>query len=176
VESNDSLHLITKTKPMKTNTYPIHSGIQLQYLSNLFRIPVSRLICFLTLIFALMATSTITAQSTDKTVKGVVTQTEDGEQLVGVHIQLKGTTFGTVTDAGGKFAFPQKLKATDVLVFSFVGLKTIEFTIAETTPEFIAIQMAYEDFTMVGELSDDEVYTARKRPLSKVFSALKRNR
>ena len=160
---------------MKTNTYTLTSGIHSEYLRNMFINRVSHLMKFLTLIFALTA-SAINAQSIDKTVQGIVTQTEDGEKLAGVHIQLKGTAIGTITEADGKFTFPQKLKAQDVLVFSFVGLKTLEYTIIETTPEFIEIQMAYEDFTMVGELSDDGVYTARKRPFSKVFNALKRNR
>lgn len=161
---------------MKTNTYNPNSVIQSECLSNIFDNRVSRLISFLTLVFVLTATNSITAQSPDKTVKGVVTQAEDGEQLAGVHIQLKGTTLGTITDAGGKFTFPQRLKAQDVLVFSFVGLKTQELTITETTPEFIDIQMTYEDFTIVGELGDDGVFTARKRPLSWVFNALKRNK
>jgi hypothetical protein len=163
-----------KTKPMKTNT--LNSSIQSEGLSTTFTNRVSPLINFLVLILMVTATHAITAQSQDKTVKGVVSQAEDGEKLAGVHIQLKGTSFGTITDAGGKFTFPQQLKVQDVLVFSFVGLKTQEFTITETTPEFIDIQLVYEDFTMVGELSDDGVYTARKRPLSRLFSGLKRNR
>jgi hypothetical protein len=163
-----------KTKPMKTNT--LNSSVQFECLINLFNNRVSSLISFLVLIFMVTVTPSIKAQSPDKTVKGIVSQAEDGEKLAGVHIQLKGTSFGTITDAGGKFTFPQQLKVQDVLVFSFVGLKTQEFTITETTTEFIDIQMVYEDFTMVGELSDDGIYTARKRPLSRLFTGLIRNR
>jgi hypothetical protein len=161
---------------MKTNTYPFHSGIPAGNLGNPFNKSVGRLISLFTLVLVLMATSSSRAQATDKTVAGVVTQSEDGEQLAGVHIQLKGTALGTITDALGKFSFPQKLKDQDVLVFSFVGLKTLEYTITEATPEFIDIQMTYEDFTLVGDLCDDGLFSARKRPLARVWTALKRNR
>jgi len=127
-------------------------------------------------VFAMLTANFVSAQSADRAFKGIVTHADDGEQLAGVHIQLKGTSFGTVTDASGKFEFPQKLKVQDVLVFSFVGLKTLEFAITETSPDFLNIQMTYEEFTMVGELGDDGVFSARKRPLAWFWDGLKRNK
>ena len=161
---------------MKTNTNHPHSGAQSERLRSLIHFRVARWLRLVTLLLALTGITTITAQSAERIVKGRVTQAEDSEQLAGVHIQLKGTTLGTTTDAGGQFTFPQKLKAQDILVFSFVGLKTQEYTVTETTPEFLDIQMTYEDITMVGELSDDDVFTARKHVLTRVFSALRRNK
>jgi hypothetical protein len=159
---------------MKTNMNHLPSGIQLENLKTIFSNRATRLFSLFTLLFVLVATNSITAQSTDKIVKGIVTHSDDGEQLAGVHIQLKSTAIGTVTDASGKFTFPQKLKAQDVLVFSFVGLKTLEYTIVESTPEFLDIQLSYEDFTMVGELGDSGLYTAKQRPLARLWTSVKR--
>lgn len=48
----------------------------------------------------------------------------DGEPLIGVNIQIKGTTRGTVTNFEGKFSIDAD--PGDVLVFSYVGYRTQE--------------------------------------------------
>lgn len=58
----------------------------------------------------------------EKTVTGTVT--DQAGALPGVSIVVKGTTKGVETDFDGKFAI--KVNQGDILVFSFVGLKTIE--------------------------------------------------
>lgn len=58
----------------------------------------------------------------EKTVTGTVT--DQAGALPGVSIVIKGTTKGVETDFDGKFAI--KVNQGDILVFSFVGLKTIE--------------------------------------------------
>jgi len=58
-------------------------------------------------------------------VKGTVTDNETSEPLIGVSIQVKGQTLGTVTDFDGAYALEVPEKA--VLVFSYVGYKTVEF-------------------------------------------------
>ena len=62
-------------------------------------------------------------QSQQKPVKGIVTNTE-GEPIPGVTVIVKGTTIGTFSDIDGKYtvsAIPGQ-----ILVFSFIGLKTQE--------------------------------------------------
>jgi TonB-linked SusC/RagA family outer membrane protein len=57
-------------------------------------------------------------------VTGTVTA-EDQSGIPGVSVLIKDTSIGTVTDANGKFAIRTR-SADDVLVFSFVGFKTVE--------------------------------------------------
>ena len=59
----------------------------------------------------------------DGTVKGIVTDFT-GTTLPGVSIIVKGTTTGTQTDFDGKFEI--EAKNDKVLVFSYVGMKTLE--------------------------------------------------
>ena len=66
-----------------------------------------------------------------KTVSGVVTD-PTGEPLIGVSIQVKGSTVGTITDFDGKYAMPD-VKASDVLVFSYVGYASQEMTVGDQT-------------------------------------------
>ncbi len=58
----------------------------------------------------------------EKTISGTVS--DETGPLPGVNVLIKGTTTGAETDFDGKFS----IKATtgDVLVFSFVGMKTVE--------------------------------------------------
>ena len=56
------------------------------------------------------------------TVKG-----EDGADLIGVNVILKGTTDGTITDVNGKYSI--QASPSDILVFSFVGYITQEVTV-----------------------------------------------
>ncbi len=61
-------------------------------------------------------------------VTGVVTSAEDGGSIPGVSILVKGTTLGTITDANGEFSLNVPEDAT-ILVFSFVGMESQEFSI-----------------------------------------------
>lgn len=53
-----------------------------------------------------------------------------GQTLPGVTVVVKGTTNGTITDMDGKFSIAAK--GSDVLVFSFVGMQTVEFAANKT--------------------------------------------
>ena len=61
----------------------------------------------------------------EKTITGTVT--DDSGPLPGVSIIIKGTTKGTETDFNGQYSI--EATANDVLVFSFVGMKTVERTV-----------------------------------------------
>ncbi len=52
---------------------------------------------------------------------------EDGLELPGINVQIKGTTQGTTTDFNGEFSLA--VKPGDILVFSFVGFKTEEYIV-----------------------------------------------
>jgi TonB family protein len=65
----------------------------------------------------------------EKVVRGKVVSAEDGSELPGVNVLIKGTNKGTVTNATGNFeiALPQ---GSEALVFSFIGLTSQEVAIA----------------------------------------------
>ena len=61
-------------------------------------------------------------------VSGTVTSQEDASPIPGVNILVKGTTIGTISDAGGRYQI-EVPAAESVLVFSFVGYSTIEIPV-----------------------------------------------
>lgn len=76
----------------------------------------------------------------DRTITGKVTSAEDGGNLPGVNVLLKGTSRGTVTDASGKFSItvPQ---SGGTLVFSFIGLITREVKIGTSNVINVSMSM-----------------------------------
>jgi len=99
-------------------------------------------LCFI-LIFSFF-TNPINAQSTERTVTGVVSCT-DG-LLPQATVLLKGTTIGTYTDDNGAFKFPTKLKENDVLLITYLGYKDAEVTITKNTT---FIKPFLEDISLV---------------------------
>jgi len=82
---------------------------------------------YLVLFLAFAAASAGFAQ--EVTVTGVVTDAADGSSIPGATVVIKGTSIGAVTDIDGKYSL-NKVKANDVLVFSYVGYTTQEITFA----------------------------------------------
>ncbi len=77
-------------------------------------------------IFTLGILFLLPAKAQQREISGRV-NSEDG-YLPGVSVVVKGTTIGTITDADGKYHL--KVPATaDTLVFSFVGMQTVEVPI-----------------------------------------------
>ena len=67
-----------------------------------------------------------------KTITGKVSD-ERGNVLPGVTVIIKGTNLGTATDADGKYKLEIPSDGEQVLIFSFVGMKTQEVTIGSKT-------------------------------------------
>ncbi len=86
----------------------------------------------------------------EKTVSGTVSD-NDGS-LPGVSVIIKGTTTGSETDFDGKYTI--KAKVGDVLVFTYLGYKTVEKTVGSANTI---------DVTLVegGEVLDEIVVTAQ---------------
>ena len=76
-----------------------------------------------------------------KQVTGKVTD-QDGEALVGVTVVEKGTTHGTVTNADGTYSISD-LSEDAILVFSFVGMQTVDIVVGNQTN--INIVLSAED-------------------------------
>jgi TonB-dependent SusC/RagA subfamily outer membrane receptor len=85
----------------------------------------------------------------DRTVSGRVTSVEDGSPLPGVNVVLKGTQTGTVTDADGNYSLNVTGQPGEVLVFTFIGLRTEELPIENRT--VIDLQME-TDVTQLSEV------------------------
>src|SRR5690606_29206795 len=58
---------------------------------------------------------------------------ENGVPLPGVNVLIKGTTTGTQTDFDGHYSL--EVSENDVIVFSYLGTKTIELAVGEA-PDF----------------------------------------
>jgi TonB-linked SusC/RagA family outer membrane protein len=65
-------------------------------------------------------------------ITGTVTSSEDGAPLPGVAIVVQGTTMGAVTDLDGNYSLNVPSDA-NILIFSFVGMKTQEVDITGRT-------------------------------------------
>jgi TonB-linked SusC/RagA family outer membrane protein len=61
-------------------------------------------------------------------VTGIVSDSKTKEPIIGVTINIKGTTHGAITDINGKFTI--EALPTSVLAFSFLGYETAEVPIA----------------------------------------------
>ncbi|KAF9660411.1 von Willebrand factor type A domain-containing protein [Tenacibaculum sp. ZH5_bin.1] len=83
---------------------------------------------FKKLFYAMILLSSIALAAQQRTITGVVS--DESGPLPGVTIVVKGTTIGTETDFDGKYS----ISATqgDVLVFSFVGMKTEMKTVGKS--------------------------------------------
>ena len=67
----------------------------------------------------------VSQQQKELLLRGLVTD-KDGTSLPGVAVQVKGTSQGTTTNADGEYYIMVKGVEAPVLVFSFVGMETLE--------------------------------------------------
>ena len=81
---------------------------------------------FIVALFTLTLSYEVMAQQ--RVITGNVISEEDGLGLPGATVLVKGTTVGTTTDLDGNYSISVPA-GSDVLIFSFVGLKTSEETI-----------------------------------------------
>jgi len=116
---------------------------------------MKRLIIILSVI---LSTATLLAQ---QSVQGTITDAQTGESLIGVTVQIKGTTTGTMTDVDGYYSLvSNQLNASSVLMFSYIGYKTVEETLGSRT--IINLQMQIEQ-SMLDEVVVIGYGTAKKR-------------
>lgn len=113
------------------------------------------LVC-LTAVFAL-ASGELWAQ--ERTVSGKVTSVEDGSDLPGVNVVVKGTTVGAVTGIDGSYTLGVPA-GSNTLVFTFIGLKSEEVDIGDRTTVDVSLAL---DVTQLNEV----VVTALNIPREK---------
>lgn len=97
------------------------------------------------LLFLFVSIHDLLAQS--RNVNGTVFD-ENGLEMPGVNILIKGTNSGTVTDFNGNFQI-NDLNSNDVLIFSFTGMITREITVGSNSQMNIRME---EDILALSEV------------------------
>ena len=87
--------------------------------------------------FFLLAVFTLPAFAQERSISGTVSDASNKEALIGVTVQVEGTTTGAATDIDGKFSL--KVKPGQKLIFSFVGYVTQTVVIAQQNTVNIAL-------------------------------------
>ncbi|MBD8487224.1 TonB-dependent receptor [Echinicola sp. CAU 1574] len=99
----------------------------------------------LSLLFALLLSWPVLGQTSDIT--GKITDESTGDPLPGVTVQVQGTAKGAITDLDGNYSI--SATAEDILVFSFIGYKTITETVGNRS--IINITLG-QDFSNLDEV------------------------
>ena len=95
----------------------------------------------------------MTAQS--GSITGSVTDSNTNDPLPGVNVIVKNTTNGTNTDFNGNFSV-DNVSAGDILVFSYLGYKTYEYTVSNSFNVSISLDEdieALEQVVVLGYVS-----------------------
>jgi len=105
----------------------------------------------------------------DRVITGTVTSTEDGQGVPGATVLVKGTTIGTATDIDGRFSISVPA-GNNVLVFTFVGLRSQEVSIGNRSTINVALE---SDITALGEVIVTGYGTQPKREVTGAVSSVK---
>ena len=92
----------------------------------------------------------VDVQQTEKTVTGTVVDVQ-GEPLIGVSVNVQGTTRGVVTDINGQYSIRVQ-NDNQALQFSYIGYKTVALT-ANKTPLNVTLEIsdsALDEVVVVG--------------------------
>ena len=125
-----------------------------------------RKVQFLLFLFLCLTSIPLAAQNIE--VKGMVTEAATNEPLPGVTVRVKGKDAGTVTSMDGKFTV--KVNKGDILVFSTIGMKSIERTISSNAPINVSMEednVALEQVVVIG------YGTVKKRDLTGAVASVK---
>jgi|WetSurMetagenome_2_1015567.scaffolds.fasta_scaffold15715_2 TonB-linked SusC/RagA family outer membrane protein len=96
-----------------------------------------------------------------KVITGTVTSAVAGEgALPGVTVQVKGTTIGALTDVNGKYSINAPTTAT-TLVFSYVGMKSLEVEIAGQSVVNAVLESAMKE---IAEVVVTSAYGIKRAP------------
>lgn len=103
------------------------------------------------------------AEVNSRIVRGRVTDAEDGLPLPGVNVMVDGAATGTVTDLNGFYEINVPTQA-NTLVFSFVGLNTMQASVPESTEDSATLDVkmapdisALSEVVVVGYGNENEL-------------------
>lgn len=86
----------------------------------------------------------VLVQAQKKKISGVV-KDETGEPVIGASVLIKGSMYGVITNIDGMFELSCPIKSSDVLVVSFVGMKTVEQPVGNNTKFNVVMHAAATD-------------------------------
>ena len=72
-------------------------------------------------------------------VSGIVSESIDGETLIGVNLLIKGTSLGTSTDEYGEYIIRRIPVGEQILIVSYIGYESIERTINVISEETLSL-------------------------------------
>lgn len=87
-----------------------------------------------------------------QTITGTVTDAASGMPLPGVGVLVKGSTLGAATDFDGNYTI-EGVNQGDVLVFSYIGFRTLEITVGSSNRVDAALQedaQALDEVVVIG--------------------------
>lgn len=132
-------------------------------LKEMRRIPIVMMVIVLSL-----SGNLLFAQASSK-ITGKVLDAESAAPIPGVNVVIKGTSEGTTTDTEGKFV----LNVSDqnaVLVFSFIGFKTVEVPVGSQTVLDVSLSADIESLSEVVVVGYGET---KKESLSSAITSVK---
>ncbi len=106
------------------------------------------------LLLLLISTITVAANAQTGRIGGKITDKKTGEELIGVSVQIEGTSIGAVTDFEGKYIINNVPVGTYSLIISYISynkkiLKGVEVKAKETTINNISLEEATKDLNEV---------------------------
>jgi hypothetical protein len=84
-------------------------------------------------------------------VSGIVSESIDGETLIGVNLLIKGTSLGTSTDEYGEYIIRRIPEGEQILIVSYIGYESIERTINVISEETTVINFTLKPQTFEGQ-------------------------
>ena len=84
-------------------------------------------------------------------VSGIVSESIDGEILIGVNLLIKGTSLGTSTDEYGEYLIRRIPEGEQILIVSYIGYESIERTINVISGENTVINFTLKPQTLEGQ-------------------------
>ncbi len=121
------------------------------------------------LLFSLLLMTGFLVMGQTNLITGTVTSSDDGLELPGVFVTVKGTTLGTITGPDGTFSIQAPANAR-TLVFSFVGYITQEQAIEGRNRIDVVMQ---QDLFNVDEVVVVAYGTAQRRDVAGAISTVK---
>jgi TonB-linked SusC/RagA family outer membrane protein len=113
------------------------------------------------ILFLVMMLSVSGALWAQRSLEGTVTDAKTGETLIGVTVQIKGTSIGTTTDINGRYVLTsEQLNATAIVLFSYIGYASEQVTPGARTTVDVKLN---PEQTMLDELVVIGYGTTKKR-------------
>ncbi len=109
------------------------------------------------LLFNLLILSVLS--HSQNSIKGVVTDSDNGESVIGCNILLEGTTIGAITDFDGNYEFKNIPEGTYNITFSFISYNKSTHNVTVTKNSQLVLNVKLKSTTQVIQ---DLVVTAKK--------------